>query len=166
MLKGQMKGWNGHSPVGVDHLRCGNCPPVHTCQLILDRTFSRPLSFIPELCPLSSHDDYWRVLWEKGHLTRADLEGFGKPLKGVEVIRERIQSRLRIISKPPDLGPTLCSLSIVIFSPAAWPMHLPHLIPAFQHFLWILKVTHSGADMDTAFTMAQVRRTRPSRWHR
>ena len=33
-------------------------------------------------------------------------------------------------------------------------MHLPHLIPAFQHFLWILKVTHSGADLDTAFTMA------------
>lgn len=33
-------------------------------------------------------------------------------------------------------------------------MHLPHLIPAFQHFLWILKVTHSGADLDTAMTMA------------
>ena len=25
------------------------------------------------------------------------------------------------------------------------PMHLPHMIPAFQHYLWILKTTHSGA---------------------
>mmetsp|Transcript_22316 Transcript_22316/g.61890 ORF Transcript_22316/g.61890 Transcript_22316/m.61890 type:complete len:1108 (+) Transcript_22316:271-3594(+) len=32
--------------------------------------------------------------------------------------------------------------------------HLPQLIPAFQHLLWILKVTHSGADLDTAFQMA------------
>ena len=33
--------------------------------------------------------------------------------------------------------------------------HLPHLIPAFQHYLWILKVSHSGQDLDTAFTMAR-----------
>lgn len=26
-------------------------------------------------------------------------------------------------------------------------MHLPHLIPAMKHYLWILKTCHSGADM-------------------
>ena len=26
----------------------------------------------------NSHDDYWRVLWDKGRLTKADLEGFGE----------------------------------------------------------------------------------------
>ena len=33
--------------------------------------------------------------------------------------------------------------------------HLPWLIPAVQHLHWILRVTHSGADVDTAFTMAR-----------
>lgn len=26
----------------------------------------------------NNHDDYWRVLWDKGRLTKADLEGFGE----------------------------------------------------------------------------------------
>lgn len=34
-------------------------------------------------------------------------------------------------------------------------VHLPHLIPAVKHLHWILKVAHSGSDMDTAFTMAR-----------
>lgn len=75
----------------------------------------------------NNHDDYWRVLWDRGHLSRNDLENFGKPIK-------------------------------------AWPMHLPHLIGPFQHFLWILKVTHSGADLDTAFTMAQGLVDDETRW--
>lgn len=33
--------------------------------------------------------------------------------------------------------------------------HLPHLIPGFQHFLWVLKIAHSGNDMDTAMQMAR-----------
>lgn len=33
--------------------------------------------------------------------------------------------------------------------------HMPHLIPAFQHLLWIIKITHSGADLDDATTMAR-----------
>ncbi|KAL4424419.1 hypothetical protein ABPG77_005662 [Micractinium sp. CCAP 211/92] len=37
----------------------------------------------------------------------------------------------------------------------AHPVHLPHLIGPFEHYLWILKTTHSGADLDTSFTMAQ-----------
>eukprot|EP00200_Dunaliella_tertiolecta_P010550 CAMPEP_0202370036 /NCGR_PEP_ID=MMETSP1127-20130417/1744_1 /ASSEMBLY_ACC=CAM_ASM_000462 /TAXON_ID=3047 /ORGANISM="Dunaliella tertiolecta, Strain CCMP1320" /LENGTH=1145 /DNA_ID=CAMNT_0048965873 /DNA_START=13 /DNA_END=3450 /DNA_ORIENTATION=- len=37
----------------------------------------------------------------------------------------------------------------------AFPMHLPHLIDPFKHYLWLLKVTHSGADLDTAAVMAQ-----------
>lgn len=24
------------------------------------------------------------------------------------------------------------------------PLHLPHLIPAMKHYLWILKTTHAG----------------------
>ncbi|EFN54548.1 hypothetical protein CHLNCDRAFT_135335 [Chlorella variabilis] len=36
-----------------------------------------------------------------------------------------------------------------------YPCHLPHLIDPFKHYLWILKTTHSGADLDTSFTMAQ-----------
>ena len=28
--------------------------------------------------------------------------------------------------------------------PAAHPLHLPHLIDPFKHYLWILKTTHSG----------------------
>jgi alpha-glucan,water dikinase len=35
------------------------------------------------------------------------------------------------------------------------PIHLPHMYDAFQHYLWILKTTHSGADLDTSFAMAQ-----------
>ena len=34
-------------------------------------------------------------------------------------------------------------------------MHLPHLMGAFQHYLWILKTCHSGADMDVALEMAR-----------
>lgn len=34
-------------------------------------------------------------------------------------------------------------------------MHLPHLIPAFEHYLWVLKTTHAGADLDVAMEMAQ-----------
>uniref|UniRef100_A0A0G4HAY6 Uncharacterized protein n=1 Tax=Chromera velia CCMP2878 TaxID=1169474 RepID=A0A0G4HAY6_9ALVE len=33
--------------------------------------------------------------------------------------------------------------------------HLPHMIPAFQHFHWILKTTHSGQELDTAFQHAR-----------
>lgn len=29
------------------------------------------------------------------------------------------------------------------------------MIGAFQHYLWVLKTTHSGADMDTALEMAR-----------
>lgn len=34
-------------------------------------------------------------------------------------------------------------------------VHLPHLIPAVKHLYWILRVAHSGSDMDTAMTMAR-----------
>ncbi|BDA48979.1 Alpha-glucan water dikinase, chloroplastic [Coccomyxa sp. Obi] len=37
----------------------------------------------------------------------------------------------------------------------ATPMHLPHLIGPMQHYLWILKTTHSGADLDTSLEMAK-----------
>ncbi|GIM14936.1 hypothetical protein Vretimale_17803 [Volvox reticuliferus] len=65
-----------------------------------------------------NHDDYWRVLWDNGRLTREKLESWSKPIK-------------------------------------AWPQHLPHLIPAFQGYLWTLKTTHAGADLDTAMEMAK-----------
>lgn len=35
------------------------------------------------------------------------------------------------------------------------PIHLPHMIPDFQHFLWILKLTHSGADLDVSLENAK-----------
>jgi len=35
------------------------------------------------------------------------------------------------------------------------PLHMPHLIPAFQGYLHTLKVTHGGANLDTAFQFAQ-----------
>ncbi|PSC73883.1 ABC transporter A family member 2 isoform B [Micractinium conductrix] len=35
------------------------------------------------------------------------------------------------------------------------PVHLPNLIDPFKHYLWILKTTHSGADLDTSYTMAK-----------
>eukprot|EP00892_Ulva_mutabilis_P012087 jgi/Ulvmu1/9250/UM005_0350.1 len=34
-------------------------------------------------------------------------------------------------------------------------VHLPFLIPAVQHLHWVLKIAHSGSDMDTALTMAR-----------
>jgi alpha-glucan, water dikinase len=34
-------------------------------------------------------------------------------------------------------------------------LHMPHLIPAFKHLLWIIKIAHSGADMDTAAAMGR-----------
>lgn len=45
-----------------------------------------------------NHDDYWRVLWDVGKLSKQDLENFGQPI-------------------------------------TAWPMHLPHLIGPFKHYL-------------------------------
>ncbi|GLC52406.1 Phosphoglucan, water dikinase, chloroplastic [Pleodorina starrii] len=65
-----------------------------------------------------NHDDYWRVLWDNGRLTRDKMESWSKPI-------------------------------------SAWPQHLPHLIPAFQGYLWTLKTTHAGADLDTAMEMAK-----------
>ena len=38
---------------------------------------------------------------------------------------------------------------------AADPLHLPQLIGPMNHYLWILKTTHSGADMDVALEMAK-----------
>lgn len=35
------------------------------------------------------------------------------------------------------------------------PCHLPHLIGPMEGYLWTLKMTHSGADLDMAFNMAQ-----------
>jgi len=35
------------------------------------------------------------------------------------------------------------------------PKFMPHLIPAFEHYLWVLKTTHAGADLDTSFAMAR-----------
>lgn len=34
-------------------------------------------------------------------------------------------------------------------------MHLPQLIPAFQHYHWVLKTCHAGAELDTALNCAQ-----------
>ena len=58
------------------------------------------------------------------------------------------------------LGKTGCCQpgNYSIFNPfltAATPMHLPHLIGPFQHYLWILKTCHAGADMDVALAMAR-----------
>lgn len=39
--------------------------------------------------------------------------------------------------------------------PADDPVHLPHLIGPMKHYLWILKTTHGGADMDTCLEMAK-----------
>ncbi|KAG2440720.1 hypothetical protein HXX76_003577 [Chlamydomonas incerta] len=46
----------------------------------------------------------------------------------------------------------------------AWPHHLPHLIEPFKHYLWILKTTHSGADLDTAMEMAKGHMDDDLRW--
>jgi len=37
----------------------------------------------------------------------------------------------------------------------ASPFHLPQLIDSMEHYLWILKQTHSGADLDVAFEMVK-----------
>lgn len=34
-------------------------------------------------------------------------------------------------------------------------MHLPQLIPAMQHYHWVLKTCHAGAELDTALNCAQ-----------
>ncbi len=34
-------------------------------------------------------------------------------------------------------------------------MHLPQLIGPMKHYLWILKVTHGGADLDSTLEMAK-----------
>jgi alpha-glucan,water dikinase len=65
-----------------------------------------------------SMEDFWRVAWDNGRVTRESLAAMDHPVT-----------------------PTPC--------------HLPHLIGPMQHYLWILKTTHSGADLDTAFAMAR-----------
>ena len=44
------------------------------------------------------------------------------------------------------------------------PLHLPHLIPAFQHYLYILRITHGGAQMDSAFGFAHGHLNDHLRW--
>ena len=38
---------------------------------------------------------------------------------------------------------------------SATPLHLPQLIGPMEHYLWILKTTHAGADLDVAFEMVR-----------
>lgn len=76
----------------------------------------------------NNHDDYWRVLWDNGRITRSMMENMSKPI-------------------------------------SAWPKHLPHLIGPMQHYLWILKVTHSGASLDTAMEMAKGNLDGDLQWH-
>ena len=52
----------------------------------------------------------------------------------------------QMLVKRPKLS---CALA------AADPLHLPHLIGPMRHYLWILKTTHGGADMDTCVEMAK-----------
>lgn len=47
----------------------------------------------------------------------------------------------------------------------AEPMHLPHLIGPMQGYLWVLKTTHSGADLDTSMEMAKGLMDDDLRWH-
>ena len=35
------------------------------------------------------------------------------------------------------------------------PLHLPQLIGAMKHYLWTLKITHGGADLDGTLEMAK-----------
>lgn len=37
----------------------------------------------------------------------------------------------------------------------ATPVHLPHLIGPMNHYLWILKTTHAGADLDVMYEMCR-----------
>jgi hypothetical protein len=39
--------------------------------------------------------------------------------------------------------------------PTELPQHLPHLLPAMQHYAWVLRTCHAGAELDTALTMCQ-----------
>ena len=34
-------------------------------------------------------------------------------------------------------------------------LHMPHMIDSFKHYLWILKTTHGGGDVDTAMSFAR-----------
>ena len=34
-------------------------------------------------------------------------------------------------------------------------LHMPHMIDSFEHYLWILKTTHGGGDVDTAMSFAR-----------
>ncbi|KAF6251712.1 glutathione synthetase ATP-binding domain-like protein [Scenedesmus sp. NREL 46B-D3] len=78
-----------------------------------------------------NHDDYWRVLWDNGRITKEHLEGLNIPIKGAA-------------------RQCCCKWPV-----ASWPQHLPHMINAFKGYLWTLKTCHSGADMDTAAEMAK-----------
>lgn len=52
-----------------------------------------------------------------------------------------------------------------LFPPTALPQHLPHLIPAMQHYAWVLRTCHAGAELDTALTMCQGLVDDDLRWH-
>lgn len=47
------------------------------------------------------------------------------------------------------------SLSQMDHPVMASPIHLPQLIGPMEHYLWILKTTHAGADLDVAFEMVR-----------
>jgi hypothetical protein len=49
----------------------------------------------------------------------------------------------------------LTFLFLVLLCRAALPLHLPQLIPPMQHYHWVLKTCHAGAELDTALTCAQ-----------
>lgn len=43
-------------------------------------------------------------------------------------------------------------------------MHLPYLIDPIKHFMWVLKTTHSGTDLDVSMEMAKGFMDEELRW--
>lgn len=54
------------------------------CQSVLDVPACSISMAITQLCivPAGNHDDYWRVLWDTGKLTKEKMAAFSKPISG------------------------------------------------------------------------------------
>jgi hypothetical protein len=67
--------------------------------------------------------------------------------------RTRCTCHLDGIHEPPylALNPSVSPLQPI----TADPLHLPQLTGSMKHYLWILKITHGGADLDGTLEMAK-----------
>lgn len=105
-------------------------------------------------------DEFYRHLWDNHGISRQKCAlNLALPCRLLPPPRiaashrsTQALSARKLVRSPPPNPRRLETMDHPIRSAAC---HLPHLIPSFKHFLWVLKITHSGANLDTAMEFSK-----------